>query len=172
MSLWPFVPQPRLGREIREARTGKGWSQSKLAAAIGMPGSQSQISGYERGETVPTDETVHKIAGALGVPLERFMEERNAYGAGSAPHDSEEETDDVQELIDTLSAPASVRVYGTAGVSVDAVMRGAMQHALDLGWDSDKLARLATLREILIQKAKELDDARSAAHSPQGARSR
>ena len=50
---------------IALARREKGWTQGQLAEAIGV--SQGLISKYEIGACVPTDETIHAIAKALGV---------------------------------------------------------------------------------------------------------
>lgn len=61
-------PQDRLrlelGRQIRVARTGKGWTLKELSDACGM--SVSQLSSIERGAHLPSMESLVGIAAALG----------------------------------------------------------------------------------------------------------
>jgi transcriptional regulator with XRE-family HTH domain len=56
-----------VGREIRRIREGKGWSQTKLAAAADM--GVSGISQIETGARNPSAVTLWKIAEALGVEV-------------------------------------------------------------------------------------------------------
>lgn len=46
-------------------RLKKGWTQTKLAAAVDR--SQGEISNYETGSNVPSDETLQRIANVLKV---------------------------------------------------------------------------------------------------------
>lgn len=55
----------RLARNIKAARTEKGWSQEELADQAGLH--RTYISGVERGVRNPTVTVVEKIAVALGV---------------------------------------------------------------------------------------------------------
>ncbi len=61
-------PQDRLrqelGRQIRVARTAKGWTLKELSDACGV--SVSQLSSIERGAHLPSMESLVGIAGALG----------------------------------------------------------------------------------------------------------
>jgi transcriptional regulator with XRE-family HTH domain len=56
-----------VGREIRQLREAKGWSQTKLAADAGM--GVSGISQIETGARNPSMTTLARIAGALGVEV-------------------------------------------------------------------------------------------------------
>lgn len=56
-----------VGERIKKTRKDKGWSQKDLAAKLGI--SHALVSQYERGERNPKIDTLHKIADALGVPL-------------------------------------------------------------------------------------------------------
>lgn len=53
-----------IGRRIRAAREARGWSQSRLATAIGK--TQGAVSLWERDEREPTREDVARIAASLG----------------------------------------------------------------------------------------------------------
>ncbi|XBQ17391.1 MAG: helix-turn-helix transcriptional regulator [Oceanicaulis sp.] len=55
----------RLARNIKAARTEKGWSQEELAEQAELH--RTYISGVERGVRNPTVTVVEKIAVALGV---------------------------------------------------------------------------------------------------------
>jgi transcriptional regulator with XRE-family HTH domain len=56
-----------IGQKIKELRTEKKLSQTKLGDAIGVD--KSQISKYETGENVPPLERIEKIAKVLGVTV-------------------------------------------------------------------------------------------------------
>ena len=56
---------------LKAARSGKGLSQSKLAALIGVH--VTNISRYERGENKPTSSVLYKLADALGVSADFLM---------------------------------------------------------------------------------------------------
>ena len=57
---------------IKQARTKKGLSQSKLAKAIGVH--VTNISRYERGENRPTSEVLTKLANELDVTSDFLMD--------------------------------------------------------------------------------------------------
>lgn len=59
-----------IGRNIREARNKKQWSQSKLSAATGI--SNTTISAYETGNKEPGLVTLANIATALEVSLDQL----------------------------------------------------------------------------------------------------
>jgi transcriptional regulator with XRE-family HTH domain len=66
--------QPTVGLKIRAMRRQQGLSQRALAASCGL--SFNAISKIERGESSPTVATLHRLAGALGIPiLALFMDE-------------------------------------------------------------------------------------------------
>lgn len=65
-----------IGRNIREARKNKQWSQSNLSAATGI--SNTTISAYETGKKEPGLVTLANIATALEVSLDQLY-----YGNGN-----------------------------------------------------------------------------------------
>ncbi|MFE7743402.1 multiprotein-bridging factor 1 family protein [Nocardia sp. NPDC057455] len=56
-----------LGKKVREAREQRGWTQTELARRAGMK--QHAISRFEAGDSVPTLQTLDRIAAALEVHL-------------------------------------------------------------------------------------------------------
>ena len=73
-----------LGALIKEARTGAGLTQEKLAAKISGV-SASDISKMERGELVPTQEVLKQIAKATGVTQSSLLEAaKEAKGSASS----------------------------------------------------------------------------------------
>ena len=57
----------QVGANLREARSGRGWSITDLAGAAGL--SKGFVSQIENGKTSPSLETLERLAGALGIPL-------------------------------------------------------------------------------------------------------
>jgi transcriptional regulator with XRE-family HTH domain len=60
-----------IGKKIIVARKSKGWSQKELAANI--PIDQGHLAKLEGGRT-PSSKTLRRIASALGLPIEYFLE--------------------------------------------------------------------------------------------------
>lgn len=56
-----------IGGRIREVRTALGKTQKEVAERAGMP--DSALRKYESGRQIPTIETLHRIADALGVRM-------------------------------------------------------------------------------------------------------
>ena len=56
-----------IGGRIREVRTALGKTQKEVAEKAGMP--DSALRKYESGRQIPTIETLHLIADALGVKM-------------------------------------------------------------------------------------------------------
>lgn len=56
---------------LKQARTAKGMSQSKLAKIVGVH--VTNISRYERGENKPTSAVLTKLGDALGVSADFLM---------------------------------------------------------------------------------------------------
>ena len=54
-----------LGRKIRRLRIEKGWNASELARQAGL--TRDNISTYERASSLPTEDSLKKLARALGV---------------------------------------------------------------------------------------------------------
>ncbi len=86
-----------IGRAVKDARTGKGWSLRHLAERAGV--SASLISGVENARIVPTIGSLFAISDALGVPAGIFLPERHAVsrlaqpGSGDSPADPSTETE-------------------------------------------------------------------------------
>lgn len=59
--------QHLLGKNVRQIREAKGWSQDKLSEESGLH--RTYISGIERGVRNPTVEIVQQVALALEVPV-------------------------------------------------------------------------------------------------------
>jgi len=75
-----------IAARIAAARRQAGWSQLRLAAAVGA--AQTTVSSWERGRTEPGREDVRRIAEALDIPVARLeldRAERGGGGPASAP---------------------------------------------------------------------------------------
>lgn len=64
-----------VGRNIRELRKKKGWSQEKLGECIGR--SKSSISQYECGKDDMLITILGEMAEGLGVPMTRLVREKD-----------------------------------------------------------------------------------------------
>src|ERR1035437_3810429 len=56
-----------LRKQVKQARTQRGWSQRQLGTAVGLP--QSHISGIESGEVVPRFDTLLDLVRVLDLDL-------------------------------------------------------------------------------------------------------
>ena len=56
-----------LGRQVRQLREQRGWSQARLAGEASM--TQSAVARFEAGGTVPTLPVLGRLARALGAEL-------------------------------------------------------------------------------------------------------
>lgn len=65
-----------LGREVRELRERRGWSQLQLAQASGM--TQPAVARFEAGGTVPTLPVLERLAAALDLSLDVSFTPRDA----------------------------------------------------------------------------------------------
>lgn len=66
----------RLGKAIKSARSGRNWSQQRLAAKINVQ--RATLSNYERGDRPIPTRTLNKIALALEVTPSYFFPEAEA----------------------------------------------------------------------------------------------
>ena len=57
----------RLGKNLRQARESRGWSQEELAHRCGVH--RTYVGGVERAEYNPTVLTLRKFTRALRIPL-------------------------------------------------------------------------------------------------------
>lgn len=60
------LSKQEFGRRVYQLMNGKGWSQSDLARAAGLP--RDSISTYVNGKSFPQGKSLMKLADALGVP--------------------------------------------------------------------------------------------------------
>jgi DNA-binding XRE family transcriptional regulator len=67
------MDRKKLGKKIKLARVEKDLNQVELAELI--EAKQKSISGYETGTTVPSIETLLKIAKILEKPVNYFLDE-------------------------------------------------------------------------------------------------
>jgi transcriptional regulator with XRE-family HTH domain len=80
-----------IGETIRNLRTQKGMSQGDIEKRTGLL--RCYLSRVENGHTVPSLDTLAKIAGSLDMPLGQFFTEtpENGGNAKNLPQLSEEE---------------------------------------------------------------------------------
>lgn len=77
-----------VGELIKSVRIEKGMTQKQVADACGM--ADSAIRKYESGKIIPKQETINRIARALGVSTLRFIDWDSVESAG--PDDEEDPT--------------------------------------------------------------------------------
>jgi len=68
-------PASTFGRRLREARLRKGLTQAALGAVLGLEEENTaapRISRYERGDRMPDNESMAKLAEALELPVAYF----------------------------------------------------------------------------------------------------
>nr|WP_164738808.1 helix-turn-helix transcriptional regulator [Xanthomonas euvesicatoria] len=68
-------PAYTFGRRLREARLARGMNQAALGAVLGLEEQNSaapRISRYERGDRMPDNESMAKLAEALELPVAYF----------------------------------------------------------------------------------------------------
>ena len=66
-----IIVESKLARHITEVREGRGWSQRELGRRAGISG--AAISKLESGATEPTNDTIVKVARALGESPEDLL---------------------------------------------------------------------------------------------------
>jgi transcriptional regulator with XRE-family HTH domain len=75
------MPRINIGITIRELRLERNMSQGDIEKRTGLL--RCYLSRVENGHTIPSLETLHKIAGALEIPLGQFFAEepiKDVYG--------------------------------------------------------------------------------------------
>lgn len=71
----PKSPATLFGRRLRAARVAAGLTQADLGRVLGLDDQNTgapRVSRYETGRHEPDQETMAKIAGALGLPVAYF----------------------------------------------------------------------------------------------------
>ncbi|WP_306766562.1 helix-turn-helix transcriptional regulator [Xanthomonas citri pv. anacardii] len=71
----PLPPAYTFGLRLREARLARGMNQAALGAVLGLEEQNSaapRISRYERGDRMPDNESMAKLAEALELPVAYF----------------------------------------------------------------------------------------------------
>jgi transcriptional regulator with XRE-family HTH domain len=66
------VAQRRVGKQVRDLRLKRGWSQELLAAEAGL--NINYLGGIERGERNPSLKNLAKIADAMGLTVPDLVE--------------------------------------------------------------------------------------------------
>lgn len=66
-----MTKEPTLGERIRAARRAAGLSQSEVSKLSGI--SKPTLSRYENDHVLPSVATLHRIAGALDVPVSKLV---------------------------------------------------------------------------------------------------
>ena len=79
----------KIGVTIRDFRLQRGFSQGDIEKRTGLL--RCYLSRVENGHTVPSLETLTKIAQALEIPLAQFFEENTAQSELTAPKMSDDE---------------------------------------------------------------------------------
>jgi transcriptional regulator with XRE-family HTH domain len=77
----PASLSERFGARVRALRTARGWSQARLAEAVGL--SPNHVGVMERGEKAPTLDTVEAVARALDTTPALLVAEPEARGAAA-----------------------------------------------------------------------------------------
>lgn len=84
MALQPLYSRHRVAHKIKEIRKERlDLTQAEFAEALGAPESQSQVSQWETGKVMPSEETLTKIADLAGLRLHYFIEGPIYEGAGA-----------------------------------------------------------------------------------------
>lgn len=68
----PKFDVPQFGPNLRRIRQAKGLSQAALAEAVGL--AQNHVSDLERGDSQPYLGLVAKLAEALKIKVDKFLE--------------------------------------------------------------------------------------------------
>ncbi len=81
---------------IREIRKSMKLTQSQFAEIAGL--SEDSVGKIERGDTVPTIDTLHKISTGLKIPVEKLL-----------PHEKQASTDKLNKAIEDLAVYLKTR---------------------------------------------------------------
>jgi transcriptional regulator with XRE-family HTH domain len=122
-----------VGREIRRIREGKGWSQTKLAAAADM--GVSGISQIETGARNPSAVTLWKIAEALGVEVGDLYPKAQSplpfeNPTGRSPQERVEISNALAGVIENLGITYEGALHALAGAPPEEIFALFMQASL------------------------------------------
>lgn len=132
-----------LGAKIREVRSQAHYSQAMFAEAIGLRGSQAQVSRWERAEEAPSYESVLKISEAFQVPLEEFQEDAAVDGQQAVENSSvHEPPQDAAAGLASLLGDRAVLAALLSRLAVGDVVAALYGVARELGWSDDQMAEL------------------------------
>lgn len=102
-----------VGARIRQGRKARGWTQRQLASALGLapPPDTQRISEWERGQHMPSEATLVRIAAALDRPVSWFYEiESEAPDLVAAFEDEEAQLARIEAKVDqALAAQAEIQ---------------------------------------------------------------
>jgi transcriptional regulator with XRE-family HTH domain len=76
-----MLPTMNIGETIRNYRLQKGMSQGDIEKRTGLL--RCYLSRVENGHTIPSLDTLSKIAGAMELPLSQFFSEQGGHTNGS-----------------------------------------------------------------------------------------
>jgi transcriptional regulator with XRE-family HTH domain len=79
----------KIGETLRNYRLQKGMSQGDIEKRTGLL--RCYLSRVENGHTIPSLDTLAKIATAMEVPLAQFFGDAHANGGKATPHLGEDE---------------------------------------------------------------------------------
>lgn len=94
-----------LGETIRRIRRERGWSQERLAEAIGGAMQQSDVSALERGRVgLPRRQRIEAIANVLGMPLGELLAASGWSSADAYFVDADQGAPDLSAIRSALDA--------------------------------------------------------------------
>lgn len=73
----------QFGKIIKKLILEKGWTQSELARRAGLP--RDSVSVYVRGKSLPTPQSLHRLASALGVKAQELLPIENIDVSDTSP---------------------------------------------------------------------------------------
>jgi len=109
-----IIVESKLARHITEVREGRGWSQRELGRRAGISG--AAISKLESGATEPTNDTIVKVARALGESPEDLLRLAGHLPDAPPPTDLDSTVGDIfRSLPDTQRNAVAVLLSGLVG---------------------------------------------------------
>lgn len=116
------TPTSAFGVKLRELREGLGLDQQSLAVKLGL--SEPTIRRIEIGWTMPSWQTVQKIAAAFGVSTEVFVDPEIA--ASTPRLDHAKQPGDAELVIEAILDP-SIKVPERLQAQLDAIKKRVLE---------------------------------------------